>query len=78
MKKVSSRCKVYAENYWLEECVKEFSGMEEQLKIAEEYLFPCPLQEYGVIVLPKSFPFGGMENPLITCVSPTLIVGDGS
>lgn len=30
------------------------------------------------MVLPKSFPFGGMENPNLTFVSPTLIVGDKS
>ena len=34
--------------------------------------------QYNILVLPPSFPFGGMENPLLTFVSPTMIAGDKS
>lgn len=34
--------------------------------------------EYKIVILPASFPFGGMENPLLTFASPTIIVGDKS
>lgn len=35
-------------------------------------------KEYNAVVLPPSFPYGGMENPLLTFVSPSIIVGDKS
>lgn len=44
----------------------------------EAYLTPYIWGTYNVLVLPPSFPFGGMENPLMTFASPTIIVGDKS
>lgn len=56
----------------------ELDTLESLLDTAEEYLTPYIWGEYTVVVLPPSFPFGGMENPLLTFASPTIIVGDKS
>lgn len=48
------------------------------LDMTEEYLTPYIWGSYSILVLPPSFPYGGMENPLLTFASPTIIVGDGS
>jgi leukotriene-A4 hydrolase len=52
--------------------------LEEALNKAEAWLTPYIWGNYTVLVLPPSFPYGGMENPLLTFASPTIIVGDGS
>lgn len=49
------------------------------LKTAEEYIgMAYPLEEYNMVMLPPSFPYGGMENPVTTFLTPTLLVGDKS
>lgn len=48
------------------------------LKIAEDIMGPYVWGAYDVLVLPPSFPFGGMENPCLTFVTPTLLAGDRS
>ena len=48
------------------------------LNYAEDYLTPYIWGSYAVLVLPPSFPSGGMENPLLTFASPTIITGDRS
>ena len=55
--------------------LRNLSGL---LDMTEEYLTPYIWGNYSVLVLPPSFPYGGMENPLLTFASPTIIVGDGS
>jgi len=42
----------------------------------EAYMGPYIWGNYTIIILPPSFPEGGMENPLLTFASPTIIVGD--
>ena len=56
----------------------ELKSLETLLDTAENYLTPYIWGNYTVVVLPPSFPFGGMENPLLTFASPTIIVGDKS
>ena len=56
----------------------ELESLETLLDTAEEYLTDYIWGNYTVVVLPPSFPFGGMENPLLTFASPTIIVGDKS
>lgn len=48
------------------------------LDMAEEYLTKYIWEDYAILVLPPSFPYGGMENPLLTFASPTIITPDGS
>ncbi|KIX01374.1 leukotriene A-4 hydrolase/aminopeptidase [Rhinocladiella mackenziei CBS 650.93] len=49
---------------------------EKFLKAAESLVFPYVWGEYDVLVLPPSFPYGGMENPIYTFATPTMISGD--
>lgn len=48
------------------------------LKIAEEICGPYLWKVYDILVLPPSFPFGGMENPCLTFLTPTILAGDKS
>lgn len=48
------------------------------LNKAEQYLTPYIWGHYSILILPPSFPMGGMENPLLTFASPTIITGDKS
>lgn len=49
---------------------------EKQLQAAESVIFPYKWGQYNVLVLPPSFPYGGMENPIFTFATPTIISGD--
>jgi aminopeptidase N len=75
---IGSRCGVYAEPGMLANAAKEFADMEKMLLAAEQLYGPYAWGRYDVIVLPASFPFGGMENPRLTFATPTIIAGDGS
>jgi leukotriene-A4 hydrolase len=56
----------------------ELSELPTFLDYAEDYLTPYIWGNYSIIILPPSFPMGGMENPLLTFASPTIITGDKS
>ena len=75
---IGSRTGVYAEPEVLASAVYEFGNMEKMLERAEALYGPYRWERYDVIVLPPSFPFGGMENPRITFVTPTILSGDRS
>ncbi|KAF7559566.1 hypothetical protein G7046_g4585 [Stylonectria norvegica] len=61
----------------LEDCKWELErDMEKFMEIAEKLVFPYRWGEYNVLVLPPSFPYGGMENPVYTFATPTIISGD--
>jgi leukotriene-A4 hydrolase len=75
---VGTRTSVITETTMLQKCVDELSELEKSLDLAEEYLTPYIWGTYAVLILPPSFPLGGMENPLLTFASPTIIVGDKS
>lgn len=78
-KKISERCGVYAELPLLDEAAEEFKDSENFIKAAEEYLdYPYIWGVYNILVLPPAFPYGGMENPQITFLHPSLVVGDKS
>lgn len=77
-KALGERTGVYAEPVMLEKCHSEFSEMEDMLLAAEALYGPYAWGRYDVIVLPPSFPFGGMENPRLTFATPTIIAGDKS
>ena len=57
---------------------KELEDLEDLLDSTEAWLTPYIWGTYTVLILPASFPYGGMENPLLTFASPTIIVGDKS
>lgn len=75
---ISDRCKVWAEPGIVEAAAEEFSETEKFLATAEYYAFEYPWKRYDLVCLPPSFPYGGMENPNLTFVTPTLIAGDKS
>ncbi|TVY64272.1 Leukotriene A-4 hydrolase-like protein [Lachnellula suecica] len=49
---------------------------EKFIEVAEKLIFPYAWTQYNVLVLPPSFPYGGMENPTFTFATPTIISGD--
>jgi len=69
---------VYAEPVMLERCIYEFEDMQKMVDAAGELYGEYAWGRYDVIVLPPSFPFGGMENPRLTFATPTIIAGDRS
>ncbi len=75
---IGSRSGVYTEPSMLTACAKEFEDTEQMIEIAESLLGPYRWGRYDMIVLPPSFPFGGMENPRLAFMTPTLIAGDKS
>lgn len=77
-KAVSHRTGVYAEKSMLEKAHYEFSDMEKMVDAAEKLYGDYDWEQFDVIVLPPSFPFGGMENPRLTFATPTVIAGDRS
>lgn len=77
-KAISNRAGVYAEPSMLSKSVEEFSQVEEMIVAAEELYGKYAWERYDIIVLPPSFPFGGMENPRLTFATPTIIAGDKS
>ena len=77
-KPVGNRTGVYAEPSLIDASVYEFADMEAMLEGAEELYGPYAWERYDLIVLPPSFPFGGMENPRLTFATPTILAGDRS
>lgn len=69
---------VYAEPEVLEKDAAELSETEAMLSAAEKLYGKYAWGRYDVLMLPPSFPFGGMENPRLTFATPTIIAGDKS
>jgi len=76
--KIGPRSTVWSEPEVVEKAANEFVNTEDFIKIGEEYLTEYSWGVYDLLVLPPSFPFGGMENPCLTFVTPTIVVGDRS
>lgn len=74
---IGPRSLVYSEPPNINACQHEFEvDTEKFIEAAENIVFPYEWKTYNVLVLPPSFPYGGMENPNITFATPTLITGD--
>jgi aminopeptidase N len=74
----SKRTGVWAEAPTLEAAAKEFEDTEKMIVATEESFGEYPFQQYDLLILPPSFPYGGMENPRLSFITPTVIVGDKS
>ena len=74
----SPRAGVYAEPPVVEKAAAEFADTEKMIAAAEALYGPYRWGRYDLLVLPPSFPFGGMENPRLTFATPTIIAGDRS
>lgn len=77
-KAISERTGVYAEKSMIDKVHTEFSDMEKMVFAAENLYGAYDWEQFDIIVLPPSFPFGGMENPRLTFATPTVIAGDKS
>lgn len=75
---ISDRCGVYAEPDVVRSAAYEFESMEKMLAAAESLYGAYRWERFDVLVLPPSFPFGGMENPRLTFATPTILAGDRS
>ncbi|MBL4862583.1 MAG: aminopeptidase [Crocinitomicaceae bacterium] len=71
-------CGVYTEPELAEACAYEFVDLPKMIETAEEMYGKYRWDQYDIVVLPYSFPFGGMENPRLTFANPTIIAGDRS
>ena len=69
---------IYAEPEMIAKAAYEFAETENMLKIAEKMYGKYAWDRYDMLLLPPSFPFGGMENPRLTFVTPTILAGDRS
>ena len=77
-KSIDKRTGVYAEQSVLDKAAFEFSELGKMVYAAEKLFGPYRWGRYDVLVLPPSFPYGGMENPNLTFLTPGVIAGDRS
>ncbi|MEM6937814.1 MAG: M1 family aminopeptidase/hydrolase, partial [Pseudomonadota bacterium] len=75
---MGQRTGVYAEAEILQAAAAEFADTEAMLEATEERYGPYQWDRYDLLILPPSFPFGGMENPRLSFITPTVIAGDKS
>uniref|UniRef100_A0A8C1MF70 Leukotriene A4 hydrolase n=1 Tax=Cyprinus carpio TaxID=7962 RepID=A0A8C1MF70_CYPCA len=75
---IGPRSRVWSEKENVDEAAFEFSETETMLKTAESLAGPYVWGQYDLLVMPPSFPYGGMENPCLTFVTPTVLAGDKS
>ena len=77
-REIGQRTAVYAEPSVVDRAAREFDDTEAMIAAVEELYGPYRWGRYDLLVLPPSFPFGGMENPCLTFATPTVIAGDKS
>ena len=75
---LGDNCGVYAEHELAEACAYEFHDLPKMIKAASNLYGEYKWEQYDIVMLPFSFPFGGMENPRLTFANPTLLTGDRS
>ncbi|KAI9269391.1 peptidase family M1-domain-containing protein [Sporodiniella umbellata] len=77
-REIGPRSSVWCEPEVVEQAAWEFDDTEKFIATGESLLTPYEWGRYDLLVLPPSFPYGGMENPCLTFVTPTLLAGDKS
>jgi aminopeptidase N len=77
-KPISERSGVWSEPGMVDAAVAEFADTEKMIEVAEGLYGEYRWGRYDMLVLPPSFPYGGMENPRLSFITPTVIVGDKS
>jgi len=75
---LSDRVRIWAEPEVLEKAAWEFAEVDSMISVAEGIFGPYAWDRYDMLVMPFSFPYGGMENPRLTFLTPTLLAGDRS
>lgn len=77
-KKIGPRSHVWTEPATLSRAAFEFEDTDRYLTECENFISKYEWGKYDLLCLPGSFPYGGMENPCLTFVTPTLLAGDKS
>ncbi|WNG19214.1 M1 family metallopeptidase [Cystobacter fuscus] len=77
-KELGPRSRVWAEPELLERAAAEFEDVDAMLRAAEALFGPYDWERFDLLTMPPSFPYGGMENPRLTFLTPTLLAGDKS
>ena len=72
------RSRVWSAPTWIDRSAYEFAEVDQMLTAAEHLFGPYDWERFDFLVLPPSFPYGGMENPRLTFLTPTLLAGDRS
>jgi leukotriene-A4 hydrolase len=75
---IDQRTGVYAEPSVVNNAAYEFAELGNMVNAAEKLFGPYRWSRYDVLVLPPSFPYGGMENPNLTFLTPGVLAGDRS
>jgi hypothetical protein len=75
---IGTRTGVYAEPSVVDRAASEFVEVDKMVAAAEKLYGPYRWGRYDLLVLPPSFPYGGMENPTLTFATPTVLAGDRS
>ena len=77
-KAMSEQTGVYAEPYILQASAEEFASTQAMIDATEQLYGDYRWGRYDLLILPPSFPCGGMENPVLSFITPTVVAGDGS
>lgn len=75
---LSPRSRVWAQPAVVERAAWEFAGVEAFIDAAEALFGPYDWERFDILTMPMAFPYGGMENPRLTFLTPTLLAGDRS
>lgn len=75
---VGPRSRVWAEPSVVDAAAWEFGEVDAMLATAERLFGPYAWERFDILTMPPSFPYGGMENPRLTFLTPTLLAGDRS
>jgi leukotriene-A4 hydrolase len=75
---LGARSCVYAEPETVEQAAWEFAEVDGMITSAEKLFGPYEWDRFDLLIMPPAFPYGGMENPRLTFLTPTLIAGDRS
>lgn len=76
--KTGSQTGIYAEPATMQKAITDLEDLQSFVEIAEKLYGKYRWEQFDVLVLPTSFPFGGMENPRLTFATPTILSGDKS
>ncbi|HEX6218756.1 MAG TPA: M1 family metallopeptidase [Sphingomicrobium sp.] len=77
-RELGPRTGVWTEPAMLDSAAAELADTEKMIEVAEKLYGPYRWGRYDLLVLPPAFPYGGMENPTLTFLTPTFIAGDKS
>jgi leukotriene-A4 hydrolase len=75
---LDNRTGVWTEPSRLQTAAREFEDLPRMLEAGEEMAGPYRWDRYDLLVMPRAFAFGGMENPRLSFISPSVIAGDRS